>query len=389
MDVLDYIFIILYTITGFVIISFSNKGFNIKDRNNLKKLLFYHLFFGLLFYFFTVGNKVDSYTYWITAKKIKLNTFNDLFNYSIGTNIVYLLNYIPANILSMSYFQGTMLYSFLGFLGILYLYSSIKTIFNRINIVIEKNKLFPLILFLPNFHFWSSGIGKDSIAFFCICYIIYGLVQKKYFKIIIPAILIYVTRPHIIFLFLTSFVIAFLLDSKIKGYKKIMILIISSILIAIVLPKIISFVNIESLNLQSIENYTKNKAEALSRDNTGSRVDTSSYSIYYKVFTFLFRPLFFDVTNLMSLIVSIENFMLLILVFKMSRKRVVSLIKKAPYIIKGLLIFYIISALAFSLILGNLGIMIRMKNMLMPGFIIVVLWVLSVKKNNKTLFRNE
>lgn len=382
MNVLDYLFIILYIIFGFVSVFYSRNMLVKEDEEWLKKLLFYHLLIGIFFYYFTSGQEVDSYTYWTIAKKIKVNNFGDLFNYSLGTNVIYLLNYIPSNIFEMTYFQGTLLYSFLGFLGIKYLYLSIENIFKG-NVAVKKSKLYPLILFLPNFHFWSSGIGKDTIAFFCICYAIYSISVKRHLKIILPTILLYLVRPHILFFLLISFVIAFLFDYKVKGYKKMLALILFAGVIVVLAPKVASYIDIESFDVKSLENYTKDRSESLSRDHTGSRIDTSSYPIYYKVFTFLFRPLFFDATNFMAIIISFENLFLLLIVLKVFRNKVRRVIRSAPYLIKGLLIFCFISALGFSLILGNLGIMVRMKNMLMPSFIIFTLWFLSNQTKKK------
>ena len=60
--------------------------------------------------------------------------------------------------------------------------------------------------------------------------------------------------------------------------------------------------------------------------------------------------------------------------------------KAAPFVIKGLVIFLIIGTLAFSQSLGNLGIMIRMRNMFLPGLLIFILWSFSYQqRNNKKI----
>ena len=55
-------------------------------------------------------------------------------------------------------------------------------------------------------------------------------------------------------------------------------------------------------------------------------------------------------------------------------------IKSSPVIIKILLVYFILGTIMFSVSLSNLGIYLRMKNMLIPSLIIIVLWVLSFNK---------
>jgi hypothetical protein len=53
--------------------------------------------------------------------------------------------------------------------------------------------------------------------------------------------------------------------------------------------------------------------------------------------------------------------------------------KKGNFLLKGSAIFFILGALSFSLILGNLGIMLRQKNMFYPLFLIFGLWIYYYK----------
>jgi len=76
----------------------------------------------------------------------------------------------------------------------------------------------------------------------------------------------------------------------------------------------------------------------------------------------------------------VENLLLLIISFSIFRSKPVQTFKAAPFVIKGLVIFLIIGTLAFSQSLGNLGIMIRMRNMFLPGFLIFILWSYSYQK---------
>ena len=90
--------------------------------------------------------------------------------------------------------------------------------------------------------------------------------------------------------------------------------------------------------------------------------------------------LFFDINGIPAILASFENLLLLLLTFKVLRKKPLRAYKAAPIIIKWLLILLIIGTFVFSQALGNLGIMLRMRNMFLPGMLIFILWALSYEK---------
>lgn len=388
MNALDFPIIILYFITGFCFIFFRTNNLSDKHKFYLRLILAYQFLFGVFFYLYTSDGGVDSYTYWMSAKEFKIDSFSEILDFNFGTNFVVLLNYIPSRILGLTYFQGTLLYTFIGYLGFFYLYKTIITLLHNIPKVFGIN-LFPLLLFLPNMHFWSAGVGKDTIVFACICIALYSLIKKRYIYIFISFALIYLIRPHIVFFIIISFFIVFIVDKKINRHKRFFLIILFFLILALMFSKIMAFLNIESLGLDSIESYTENKVKGLSRDYSGSRVDISNYNFVYKIFTFMFRPLFYDITNLMSIIVSFENLFLLFLTWKIFRAKILRTFINTRYEVKVFFVFLVISMIGFSLILGNLGIMIRMKNMLMPSFIIFVLISLKMKKKRKDLISDN
>jgi hypothetical protein len=99
-----------------------------------------------------------------------------------------------------------------------------------------------------------------------------------------------------------------------------------------------------------------------------------------KVFTFLYRPFFFDINGIPALIASFENLFLLLLSIQVILSKPIQTFRKAPLVIQGLFIFSILGILAFSMSMSNLGIILRMRNMFLPGLLIYILWSLSYKQ---------
>ncbi|UOK43760.1 MULTISPECIES: hypothetical protein [Flavobacterium] len=375
---MDIIAVLIVITLGLGFVSYFKKELSATELQWLRKLLFYHLLFGAYYCFFVSGDAVG---YWRVAQNMTSDDFNKFIVGEKGTYVLFALNYFPAKILGLSYFSGTMIYSLLGFIGLTFFYVlAVKTI--SYNSKFGNYTLFPLVFFMPNLHFWSSAVGKDTLLFLCIGMFSYGLlnISRRIFLIAIALVLSYIVRPHITLFLLVSFGLSYIMSSKVSGAKRIVL---SVILIGIgiaILPSVMEFAKIEETTMESFEQFSEKKADLLSRANSGSRIDISSYPFPLKVFTFLYRPLFFDINGIPAAIASVENLLLLIISFSIFRNKPVQTFKAAPFVVKGLVIFLIIGTLAFSQSLGNLGIMIRMRNMFLPGLLLFILWSFSYRK---------
>jgi hypothetical protein len=384
---LDLFFSLFIVILGFIFIV-SRSKLQIKDKKILIYLWVYHLFFTIVYYIYTRSNSADSNAYWAEAKNSSIEDYFLYLNDPLGTNFMYLINYLPSRILDLSIFSGTVLYSLVGFIGYYYFYMLLKILIPN-NSKLFNLKLFPFLLFLPNLHFWSVGAGKDTLAFFSILALNYALMylRNNKFLFIISSLILLFTRPHVFFIFLLSIVISFVLSHEIKSKYRILLFFISSSLLLLILPTVFNYVNLVDVgNFQDIMTRAENQANNLRGDDVGSSIDTSSYSFLFKIFSFLYRPLFLDYSGLFSLISSLENLILLSISFRVFGMRFVRALKLAPFIIKLNFYFFLFGTIMFSFTLSNLGIYLRMKNMLIPSFIILILWNLSftfIQKNNK------
>src|SRR5690606_41261098 len=72
------------------------------------------------------------------------------------------------------YITGNILYGFLGFVGMRYLFLMTYKHFPT-NYSIASIPLFPTIFYLPNMHFWSSGVGKDALCFWGIAWVFFAV----------------------------------------------------------------------------------------------------------------------------------------------------------------------------------------------------------------------
>lgn len=357
-------------------------SFKTKDINRLNWLWCYHLVFGFIYYFYVLSQGgSDSLTYWKGAKHISGDQALQSLIVSKGTQAMYAINYIPSKILDFSFFTGTVLYCFLGFMGIAFFYKiAIELI--PYNPKIYGVFLFPAILYFPNLHFWSVAVGKDAPIFFCVGLFAYSLLSlnKRISLIVLSLLLSFIIRPHIALFLVLAFSMAYLLNSKMAIYKRVFLFLVLISIGLVMLPSVMEYSKIEKLTNESFNQFAEKGIKNLSSSDTGSRVDMSSYPLPIKIFTFLFRPTFIDIKNGPGLLGAIENLILLILSINVLIRNPFETFKKAPFVIKGLLIFLVIGTIAFSLSLGNLGIMLRIRNMFLPGMLIFIVWSFSYKE---------
>jgi len=383
---LDLLAIIFIISLGFSVKNAFRSSLSNTDHKALNYLWLYHVFFGVFYWvyvsFIAWG---DATNYYNTAREL---TFAEALiqfgNSGPGTKGMYLLTVIPANLLS--FFSVSLLFTLFGYVGMVFFY----VVFNNniaFNSHLGKYKLFPLVFFLPNLHFWSAGLGKDTLSFFCIGMFIYSMQKpsKNVIKIILALGLSYIIRPHISVFLLASFGVAYMLDGNLKLYQKIFFMVLFLGAFIVLFNKFMSFLQFESLDAESIQNFSSSSTQNLSRSSTGSSVDISSYPYPLKIFTFLYRPLFFDINSVMAIVASFENLFLLVISIKFVRLNPITLFKKGNYVFKGMFIFLVVGSLTFSLILGNLGIMLREKNMFIPALLFVCLWGFSYAVQQKKL----
>ncbi|WP_461303969.1 hypothetical protein [Aureisphaera sp.] len=370
------------------------RGFTAKEKKWLLLLFFFHFAISIAFHFYVSSSGGDAIKFWNLPKN---GTFSDVVFLVVNrraSSFIYFFNYFPANVLQLSFFTGNMLYSFLGYFGFIYLLKIFKDVFGTTEDLMKFKFLgipmFPFILFLPNLHFWSSGIGKDAILFFCVIAFVYALLNLKK-RIVLFSICLLLTiliRPHITMFLIVSTGIAYLLDGNLKTYQKIFAFVILAGVFGSMFNYVIQFIQIDNLELSTIQEFTSSRGADLASDRTGSSVDMSGYPFPLKVFTFLYRPLFIDGGGVLSLLSSVENLFLLFLTYKVLVNRPLRSFRKGNYVIKTIVIFFVIGSISFSLILGNLGIMLRQKNMFFPILFLFIFWTLYNNNYNK-LYANE
>ncbi|WLP95227.1 hypothetical protein [Psychrobacter sp. M13] len=342
-----------------------------KDILIVSLIYFWHSIFSFTYFILTSrpGALADSLKYFRISK-------GDLdYPFYPGSPFVYLFSRTFSKGLDFSYLNTTLIYNFIGSLGIVLFYLSIKKYFNTIS------KYWLMFLFVPSMSYWSSGLGKDAFSFLSVCLLIYATTSNSKFKLLILALsffIMFMVRPHVAFAMLVSFVVYFIIQSKAHILFKASTLPIISIFAVVSLNFVQEYAGLDEASLDGIGDYYESRSGFNMQG--GSSIDTSSMILPVKMFSYIFRPFPFEAHSLIAFIASIENSLLLITITYIVYKAKGSF----TVIIKNenlwLLLYVIITWIMLSYGLKNLGIAARQKWMFMP---VIIYLLLTMHSNSK------
>ncbi len=374
-----FLILILLSITQGLISSLSKKhAFFSKKLMNF--LFLYHLVFWGIYYAYTIFNRSDSKAYFERPQSINYGWF-DFFGTS--TTFIDFLSYPFINFLGFNYEMMMLLFAWFGYLGFVYAY-----LFFRENIPVKitvfKNfDLLTLILFFPNMHFWTASLGKGAPIFLGLMLFAYAIKNPKsrFVPLIFGSLLIYYIRPHVFMFVAVGTVLGYMSGKeKISFGKKLFVYVALIGGLVLVQDTILAVAGLEGSDdlVEGFDEFSEDRSQSLS--NSGSGVDMSSYPLPVKLFTFWFRPLFFDAPGILGLITSVENLMYLLLFIKVLKKDFITFIKNSTVVVKMSLVVFFLSSFAMTFVMSNLGIIMRQKSMVMYFGFFVIYYYLAQKK---------
>lgn len=379
-----FLILLLLLITQGLFSSLSKKH-AFFSKKLMNQLFGYHLIFWGIYYSYTIFNRSDSKAYFERTQNEARNWF-DFFGTS--TTFIDFLAYPFINFLGFNYEMMMLLFAWFGYLGFVYAYLFFRenipvkiTVFNNID-------LLTLILFFPNMHFWTASLGKGAPIFLGLMLFAYAIKNPKsrLVTLILGSLLIYFIRPHVFFFVAVGTILGYMSGKeKISFGKKLFIYITLIGGLVLVQDTILGVAGLEGSEdvVGDFTDFSDTRSESL--NTRGSGVDMNSYPMPLKLFTFWFRPLFFDAPGILGLITSVENLMYLLLFFKILKKDFIKFILNSPISVKMSLVVFFLTSFAMTFIMSNLGIIMRQKSMVMYFAFFVIYYYLAQKKYDKII----
>ena len=337
----------------------------------------WHSLFCFAYVWYSLDHAADSNYYYISS-------FNSHIKFSFGIPAVLLLTSIFSKTLGLSYLATSLVYSIFGFIGLIAFDSALRSVVNPKDI--KTRNIATIIIFIPSLSFWSSGLGKDSLALLSIGLLLWAAIQyRRRIWLFAPAVLIMmIIRPHIAVIMIISMAISIVIQKQLPIILRAVISIIILISSIIIIPIGAKYIGLESISeSKPILNYI-NLQSKINMEG-GSSINITAMPLPMKIGTYLFRPFFFDAKSIYFMISSIDNAFLLYLfiigVNKMTKIRYYFFYQNRAFIWS----YALITLLVLSMTTANLGISVRQKWMVMPMFIFLIISVLGKNKHPKVI----
>lgn len=328
-------------------------------------LYLWHSFFCIAYFLFSLNNSADSRGYFVRS----LIFDADL---RLGTRAIDALTSIFTTGLGFSYGGAFLVYNIFGFIGMLAFASALQQIVSGRSKNASRVAL--IVILLPGLSFWSVAIGKDALTFMGASMAAWSALSigRRYPALVLGALAIFVARPHMAGLLLAAAAISLLVASRMGIVKKSVLVMISFPIAAFAVVTGVQFVGLANdAGLAEVESFIERRQEL--NLGGGSSVDISAMSLPLRLFTYLFRPLFFDGLGALGLVSSFENLFILLLVltaiFGKLRGRKSGL---EGFAVAFFVMFVAIAWVLLANVTANLGIALRQKWMFMPMLMLLV-----------------
>lgn len=329
----------------------------------------WHSFYSVIYCVLGARSGGDIFLYYERARHAA--DWGDL--YGLGTTFIVWFVHPFVDGIQIGILPISIIFGVLGFFGIWLIAAAIVENLDASRR--ERGLRFVYILvFLPSINHWTSALGKDSLIIFALSLIFFALSRPRRRWVLAAAgwILAFHIRPHIGIVLLMAAAVSLVFSVRSMNVWR-RITAIATMLVAglVAYPYVVSFLGLEGGGVSEYVSYMEQRGAA--NMTGGSSVNMSNYSIPGRVFAFLFRPLPFEAHNATSLIASLENVVLLILVvIAFLKYRLVHTIRGGSLLIVFLAYYSIGSAILLSGVTLNLGLAFRQKTMVIVAVIALV-----------------
>lgn len=362
----------LVFIFGIILSTRLSNYFNLSKKRTII-IYIWHTIFCLIYANYILINGGDSLAYY---------SFSLIGNidFSVGTLAVKLITSFFKSVLGLSFLGTFLVFNIFGFIGLMAFDATLQKATRNKN---RNTKLLAtLIILLPSVSFWSSAIGKDSIAFMATGLALWAALNSKRSSglMVIAIMLMLLVRPHIAGMMIIAMATSYIMQRNVPFAKRLVFGGMAFVGVAIVIPFALHYAGVRGdVNVDELVTYIEQRQQYNMEG--GGGVDISAMSLPLKLFTYLFRPLPFEAHSLFSLAASLDNVILLLLfilgIVKAFKKQIISLDENRIF----LWIYSLSAWFILALTTANLGISVRQKWMFAPMIILLLISTIGDKHN--------
>ena len=299
---------------------------------------------------------------------------------SLGTEFIVWVTSIPVS-MGFTYSSLSFLYHTAGALGLLFFYAALRESAGESARSLPMRALILLCCFIPSLSFWTSGIGKDSVAFLCVGLFLWSTLNlgRRQVLAIVAVLIMMFVRPHVAVLMVISAAIGTMFVPRLRTSVRFGIAAIATAAAVFAVP--MALVYSGSTRFGSIGEYIVERQEQNLQG--GSSVDIIGMNPALRLLSFLYRPLPNETSGAAQLAASLDNVLLILLtalgIVAVFRAGFIRVFRN-----HGIALIYgLMTLVMLSQVTANLGLASRQKWMLIPALMIVLVGALAMARKDK------
>jgi hypothetical protein len=333
----------------------------------------WHTLHAFVYAHFILNEGGDAYIYYLKAR-------SSILSFGLGTDFIVYLTALGSRS-GLSFIAISMVYQALGSAGIIMFAAALRE--SAVYAVPQRlGRMLALVcLFLPSLSFWTSGLGKDSLAMLGTGMFIWG-VRSLGRRLVVTAIaisIVFLVRPHIAALMIIGTGLGVIFLSRASKRARFATGVLALCSAAAAVPAALIYAS-GSASLSNIDQYVEQR-QGYNLEG-GSSVDIGSMNPLLRLPSFLYRPLPQEAENFAQLASAFDNMFLLVLTFllftSITKIRIIAIIRE-----ESVYFFYGLGSwIVLSQVTANLGIAVRQKWMFVPALMLFCLsgWAAAKRK---------
>ncbi len=338
------------------------------------------------YWHYTLSHSADAMSYYFHAQHVPFH-WADLFSTSTAFVDAFTAMLYP---LTRSFHNGYLMmyipYSLTALAGSCMLYLVLRQY-----VVSKKTRRMALIgaFFLPNLIFWTSNLGKDSIAFFGITAVVYAVLAAPTLRIrvaaaVVGGVALYAVRPHVFLFLVAALGGGWFLQRRALSAKTVIPAVLAFVAFIALFDNVMDFAGInvapdeERGALGTVGAYYESGMDRIEYGSQrlatgGAAMEREGVNELYAplyFLQFLLGPFLWQARKPIQVVSALENIiyqlMLIYLVFNWR-----SLVK-APFLPFKLawLIYLVVASTLLGMMYSNFGLTVRQKCMVLPVLVV-------------------
>ena len=342
-------------------------------------LIVWHAGFAAYYANYVLLNGGDAFVYYQKARF-------DFVAPSLGTEFVVWLTSYPVG-LGFTYWPTTLLFNAIGTIGLLFFGAAIRET-GVFRLDLRTVRLAALVcLFVPSLSFWTSGIGKDAIAFLSVGMFVWAAMHfgRRQPAAIAAVLIMFLVRPHISALMVLSVAAGTIFVAQARSAVRFSGAALATAGAVFAMPLALSYSG--ATEFSSITQYLSERQEA--NFEGGSSIDIRGMNPAMRMLSFVYRPLPHEASGIDQLAASMDNLFLIALTVAglvgLFRASLVEVFQR-----NSINVIFAIGGIALlSQVTANLGLASRQKWMMLPALMIVMLSAWTMANEERTRKRSK